>query len=159
MIPVIPVPQLNGRYWYYGTLGLSFYSFGNFPYYLAWAQKKSKEKWVDAEYEFFMLGKHLELENNRRRNESGRWMCWYRWHASTGEGNFGQINVSSSPPAKSLKKFRFYLIIHNSFNNSFSSHLVGVPACCQAAENTLQCTQLGQMWTLFFTRYWLCGNF
>lgn len=86
-----------------------------------------------------------------------RHLWWYMLslHTSTGEGNFRQTNkpffLTSCQEFK--KNSDFHLIIHISFNNSSSSHLVRVlPACCQAAENTLHYTQLGQMLTWFFVR-------
>lgn len=71
-------------------------------------------------------------------------------HAMTGEGNFRQTSFSSLPPAKMFLNSKFHLIIHILFNNSFSSHLVGVTTCSQATENILHYTQLGRMLTLDF---------
>lgn len=101
-----------------------------------------------------MLGEHLELNSKRRSGlvdggQCGGICCVYvlrQVKAISGK----QTSLSSPYPARTLKKFKFYLIIHISFNNSSSSHLVRVAACCQAAENTVQCAQLGQMLALFF---------
>lgn len=113
-----------------------------------------------------MLGEHHELKSNHERmGQIGKcsavvYACYVYtlWQVRAILGK--QISFSSLPPAKIFLNSKFHLIIHILFNNSFSSHLVRVTACSQAAENILHYTQLGRMLTLFFfVKCCFCNNF